>query len=218
MPITQTQPIEVFYWTTPNGRKITVMAEELGIPYTVSFVDIGKDEQFAPAFLAISPNNRIPAITDPEGPGGRPVSVFESGAILQYLGRKFGRFYPVEDEVKRIEVESWLMWQMGGFGPMLGQAHHFMMKKPGDEVPYGTERYGREAHRLYRVLNTRLVGRDFVVGGDFSIADIAIFPWVARHERHRVELSQYPDVARWYAALDARPGVRRGMAVAPSAP
>lgn len=213
MPTTQAQPIEIYYWTTPNGRKITVMAEELGIPYRVKFIDIEKDEQFAPAFLDISPNNRIPAIVDPEGPGGKPISMFESGAILMYLGRKFGRFYPVEDEARRVEVETWLAWQVGGFGPMLGQAHHFNLKK--EEVPYAIKRFGDEAHRLYRVLNGRLEGRDFVAGGAYSIADMAIFPWAARHERHRVDLTQYPNVKRWYDVIDARPAVQRGMAVAP---
>ncbi len=208
----QTSPVEVFYWSTPNGRKITVLLEELAVPYTVDFVDIGKREQWTPEFSAVSPNHQIPAIRDPEGPGGNPISVFESGAILLYLARKFGRFYPDSDERRRVAVEEWLMWQMGSFGPFLGQAHHFNLAA-ADEIPYAIDRYAAIARRLYAVLEERLTRREFVAIDAYTIADIAIFCWVARHERHRIALADYPAVRAWFERVAARPAVARGMAV-----
>ena len=200
--------IDLYTWSTPNGRKVSVMLEECGLPYRVHTVNIGKDEQFKPAFLAINPNNRIPAIVDPQGPDGKPLPLFESGAILIYLAEKTGRFYPQKN---KYIVLQWLMFQMGGVGPMFGQAHHFMRAKQ-DEIPYGTERYGNEAKRLYGVLNTRLSEAAYLAD-EYSIADIATYPWVARHEWHRVDLAAYPAVKRWYDTIGARPAVVRGMAV-----
>jgi len=200
--------IDLYTWSTPNGRKVSIMLEECGLPYRVHTVNIGKDEQFRPEFLAINPNNRIPAIVDPQGPEGKPLPLFESGAILIYLAEKAGRFYPQKN---KYIVLQWLMFQMGGVGPMFGQAHHFMRAKK-DEIPYGTERYGNEAKRLYGVLNKRLEAAAYLAG-EYSIADIATYPWVARHEWHRVELAAFPAVKRWYDAIGARPAVARGMAV-----
>jgi GST-like protein len=211
MPITQAKPLELHYWPTPNGWKITILLEELGVPYEVRYVDIGKGDQFKPEFLAIAPNNRMPALTDPEGPGGKPVSMFESAAIMMYIGRKFGAFYPLDDERARIEVEQWLMWQMGGFGPMLGQNHHFRNYAP-EKIPYAIKRYEDEAHRLYRVLDTRLADREFVAG-DYSIADMAIVSWGRTPDRQGVDIAEFPNFARWREALMARPAVARGMAV-----
>ena len=202
--------IDLYTWSTPNGRKVSIMLEECGLPYRVHTVNIGKDEQFKPSFLAINPNNRIPAIVDPNGPDGKPLPLFESGAILIYLAEKTGRFYPQKN---KYIVLQWLMFQMGGVGPMFGQAHHFMRAKK-DEIPYGTERYGNEAKRLYGVLNTRLSEAAYLAD-EYSIADIATFPWVARHEWHRVDLAAYPAVKRWYDTIGARPAVVRGMAVPP---
>jgi len=200
--------IDLYTWTTPNGRKVSIMLEECGLPYRVHPVDIGKGEQFKPAFLAINPNNRIPAIVDPDGPDGKPFPLFESGAILIYLAEKTGRFYPQKN---KYIVLQWLMFQMGGVGPMFGQAHHFMRAKK-DEIPYGTERYGAEAKRLYGVLDKRLSEAAYLAE-EYSIADIATYPWVARHEWHRVDLSAFPAVKRWYDTIGARPAVARGMAV-----
>ncbi len=205
-----TKPIELYYWPTPNGWKITIFLEEAGLPYDVKYVNIGKGEQFEPSFLEISPNNRMPAIVDPDGPGGKPISVFESGAILQYLGRKTGKFYPT-DERARVEVEEWLMWQMGGLGPMLGQNHHFRNYAP-EKIPYAIARYENEADRLYGVLNKRLEGRDFVAG-DYSIADMAIVSWTRGYERQGVDISKFPNAKRWLDALLARPAVQKAMAV-----
>ena len=203
--------IELHTWDTPNGRKVSVALEEMGLPYTVKTVNITKDEQFAPAFLAISPNNKIPAILDPEGPDGEPISVFESGAILLYLAEKTGRFLP-RDARGRVAVLEWLMWQMGGFGPMLGQVHHFLMVKDTADQRYGLERYGKETRRLYGVLDRRLQGRSFVATeGEPSIADFAILGWAWRHERHRVDFKDFPEVGRWYEAMMARPGTRKGF-------
>ena len=207
----QNEPIELFYWSTPNGRKISVMLEELGVPYRVVFIDIGKGEQWSPEFEAVSPRHQIPAIRDPEGPGGAPITVFESAAILMYLGRKFRRFYPGEDQLRRVEVEEWLMWQIGNFGPFLGQAHHFNLSAP-EEVPYAIGRYRKIAGRLYTVLDQRLADRAFVAG-DFSVADIAIYCWAARHRRHRIDLADYPNVRGWFETISARPAVQRGMAI-----
>jgi GST-like protein len=203
-------PIELYYWPTPNGWKISIMLEECGLPYTVRSVNIGKGDQFKPDFLAISPNNKMPAIVDPDGPGGEPISIFESGAILQYLGRKTGRFYPT-DERRRVEVDQWLFWQMGGFGPMLGQAHHFRIYAP-EKIPYAVDRYTNETNRLYGVLDRRLAGRDFVAG-EYSIADMAIFPWAKLWERQGQDIEQFPNVRRWLDANLARPAVQRGLAV-----
>jgi len=206
--------IELWTWNTPNGRKISVALEEMGLPYTVKTVNIGQGEQFSPEFLAISPNNKIPAIIDPEGPGGERITVFESGAILLYLGEKTGRFLP-KPLRERVPVYEWLMWQMGGFGPMPGQVHHFLMQPDGPAKDYGVERYGKETRRLYGVLNARLDGRDFVAtSGEPSVADFAILGWAWRHERHQVDLADFPHVKRWYAAMMARPGTRRGFEVA----
>jgi GST-like protein len=203
--------IDLYTWNTPNGRKISVALEEMGLPYTVRPVNIGKGEQREAEFLKLSPNGRIPAIVDPDGPGGGPVSVFESGAILLYLGEKTGKFLPA-DLRKRIPVLEWLMWQMGGFGPMPGQVHHFLTVENEQDRRYGLERYMAETRRLYGVLNRRLEDRDYVAG-DLSVADFAILGWAWRHERHKVSFSDFPNVGRWYDRLLARPGVARGLAV-----
>ena len=203
--------IELHTWSTPNGRKISIMLEECGLPYSVHPVNIGKDEQFRPTFLAISPNNRIPAIVDPDGPGGKPYALFESGAILLYLADKTSRFLPA-DRLKRYDSIQWLMWQMGGFGPMLGQAHHFM-RSAKEQVPYGIKRYHDEAKRLYGVLDRQLAKNAHCAGPDYTIADIAIYPWAARHEWHRVELAEFANVKRWYDEVGARPAVKKGMVV-----
>ncbi|WP_424138998.1 glutathione S-transferase family protein [Roseomonas chloroacetimidivorans] len=205
--------ITLHSWNTPNGRKISVALEEMGLPYTVKTVNISKDEQFRPEFLAISPNNRIPAIVDDEGPGGQPISVFESGAILLYLGEKTGQFLPA-DLRARVPVLEWLMWQMGGFGPMPGQVHHFLMQPDGPAKEYGLARYGKETRRLYGVLDKRLAGRDFVATkGEPSVADFAIIGWAWRHERHQVSFDDFPNVGSWYERMMARPGTKRGFEV-----
>ena len=205
--------ITLHSWNTPNGRKISVALEEMGLPYTVKTVNIGADEQFRPEFLAISPNNRIPAIVDDEGPGGQPISVFESGAILLYLGEKTGKFLPA-DLRARVPVLEWLMWQMGGFGPMPGQVHHFLMQPDGPAKEYGVARYLKETKRLYGVLEKRLAGRDFVATeGEPSVADFAIIGWAWRHERHLVSFEDLPNVGAWYERMMARPGVKRGFEV-----
>ena len=203
--------IEFHTWNTPNGRKISVALEEMGLPYTAVPVNISKGEQRAPDFLKISPNGRIPAIIDPQGPGGKPVTVFESGAILLYLGEKTGTFLP-KPLAERIPVLEWLMWQMGGFGPMPGQVHHFLMVENEQDRRYGLERYSAETRRLYGVLDQRLGSHEFVAG-PLSVADFAILGWAWRHERHRVSFSDFPNVGRWYGQLMARPGVKRGMEV-----
>ncbi|ALN73932.1 MULTISPECIES: glutathione S-transferase family protein [unclassified Aureimonas] len=206
----QTKPIELHYWPTPNGWKISIMLEELGVPYELKLVNIGAGDQFKPEFLAIAPNNRMPAIVDPEGPGGEPISVFESGAILQYLGRKFGRFYP-SDERARVAVEEWLFWQVGGLGPMAGQAHHFRQYAP-EKIAYGIDRYTNEVNRLYGVMNKRLAGRDFLAG-DYSIADMASIGWIVPHENQGQSLEDFPDLKAWFERMKARPAVERGLAV-----
>ncbi|MHB0953105.1 MAG: glutathione S-transferase family protein [Allorhizobium sp.] len=204
-------PIELYYWPTPNGWKISIMLEELGIPYEVHYVNIGKGEQFAPEFLKISPNNRMPAIIDPDGPGGKPISIFESGAILQYLGRKYGKFYPA-DERARVEVDQWLFWQMGGLGPMAGQAHHFRQYAP-EKIEYGINRYTNEVNRLYGVMNKRLADRDYLAGENYSIADIACVGWVVPHKNQGQDLDDFPNLKRWFSTVMARPAVERGIAV-----
>ena len=203
--------IELYTWSTPNGRKASIALEELGLDYTVHTINITKDEQFAPDFLKISPNNRIPAIIDPEGPDGQPISLFESGAILIYLAEKTGKLLPTAPRARYAALQ-WLMWQMGGFGPMLGQAHHFR-RFAKEEVPYAVERYTNETRRLYGVLDKRLQEADYLAGEAYSIADIATFPWAARHEWHGIALEDFPAVKRWYDAIDARPAVQKGMAV-----
>jgi len=203
--------IELHTWNTPNGRKISVALEEMGLAYSVHPVNISKNEQFEPAFLKISPNNRIPAIIDPDGPGGKPISVFESGAILLYLGEKTGKFLPT-DFRNRVPVLEWLMWQMGGFGPMLGQAHHFLTVANVQDQRYGLERYLKETRRLYGVLDRRLAEHEFVAD-TLSIADFSILGWAWRHERHQVDLAEFPSIKRWYEALMARPATKRGFDV-----
>jgi GST-like protein len=203
--------IDLYTWNTPNGRKISVALEEMGLPYKVHPINISKDEQFAPDFLKISPNNKIPAIIDPDGPGGKPVSIFESGAILLYLGEKTGKFLP-KDLGERIPVLEWLMWQMGGFGPMPGQVHHFIALENEQDRRYGLERFSKETRRLYGVLDARLAEHEFVAD-KISIADFAILGWAWRHERHKVPLSDFPSVERWYKTMMVRPGVKRGFEV-----
>jgi GSH-dependent disulfide-bond oxidoreductase len=203
--------IDLYTWGTPNGRKVSVMFEECGLPYTVHKIDISKGDQFTPEFIAINPNSKIPAIVDPDGPKGKTMTLFESGAILIYLADKTGKFL-TKDAYDRYIVLQWLMFQMGGVGPMFGQAHHFM-RAAKEQIPYGIERYHNEAKRLYGVMNKRLGEAKFLAGGDYSIADIATYPWVARHEWHRVALEDFPNVKRWYDAIGARPAVARGMAV-----
>ena len=200
-------PIELHYWPTPNGWKIAIALEEMGLPYTVRYVNIGKGEQFDPAFLAIAPNNRMPAIVDPAGPDGAPVSIFESGAILQYLGRKTGQFYGATER-ERIEIEQWLMWQMGGVGPMAGQAHHFLKYAP-ERIPYAMDRYRNEVSRLYGVLNRRLADRDYVAG-PYSIADMAIWPWAQGWEAQEQDIAEFPHMKAWLDRIWARPAVQTG--------
>jgi GSH-dependent disulfide-bond oxidoreductase len=202
--------IDLYTWSTPNGRKVSIMLEECGLPYRVHAVNIGKGEQFAASFLAINPNAKIPAIVDPEGPDGRPLTLFESGAILVYLAGKTGRFLP-QTARGRFEALQWLMFQMGGIGPMFGQAHHFL-RSATEPVPYAIARYKAEARRLYGVLEGRL-GQAPFLAGEYSIADIATYPWVARHEWHQVPLADFPQVKRWFDTISARPAVARGMPV-----
>jgi GSH-dependent disulfide-bond oxidoreductase len=203
--------IDLYAWGTPNGRKPLVMLEELGLPYTLHKINIGKGDQFTPQYIKINPNSKIPAMIDSDGPGGKPVRVFESGAMLIYLGEKSGRFYG-PDPRARIEALEWLMFQMGGVGPMFGQAHHFLRAAP-EPIAYAQERYVKEVRRLYGVMNGRL-GEAPCLAGEYSIADMATYPWVARFEWHKVALAEFPNVDRWYKALGARPAVQRAMAVA----
>lgn len=210
-----TQPIELWYWPTPNGWKVSIALEEMGLPYELKPVNIGRGEQFEPAFQAISPNGRMPAIVDPDGPDGQPLSIFESGAILQYLALKSGQFYP-EDVRKRVEVDQWLFWQVGGLGPMAGQTHHFRQYAPAmikdqRQIAYGVRRYTDETHRLYGVLDRRLADREFVAG-DYSIADMAIWPWILPTHQGQ-DLAEFPNLAAWLDRVGARPGVKAGRAV-----
>ncbi len=200
--------IDLYTWNTPNGRKISIMLEACGLSYKAHPVNINEDDQFKPEFLAISPNNKIPAIIDPDGPDGAPITMFETGAILLYLSEKTGKFMPT-DVRARWEVMQWLMWQMGGFGPFLGQAHHFI-KHAKVDVPYARERYHKEAQRLWGVLDRRLEGREYVVD-QMSVADIAIYPWAMRYEFQQITPSDYPNVARWMARMNEHEFVRRGM-------
>jgi GSH-dependent disulfide-bond oxidoreductase len=211
-----TQPIELYFWPTPNGLKISIALEEMDLPYVVKPVAIGKGDQFKPDFMAISPNNRMPAIIDPEGPGGAPIAIFESGAILQYLGRKTGKFYP-SDERARVEVDEWLFWQMAGVGPMFGQASHFKNYAPNlvddpEKIAYSASRYNNEVNRLLGVLERRFAGRDFL-GGEYSIADIAAYPWVKIAGVFNQDMSNFSRVQGWLDRIAARPAVQRGVVV-----
>lgn len=203
--------IDLYYWPTPNGWKITLMLEECGLPYRVKPVNIGKGEQFQPAFLAISPNNRMPAIVDDDPPGGgAPVAVFESGAILEYLAEKTGKFLP-KDLRGKYQVMQWVMWQMGGLGPMCGQNHHFSQYAP-EKIPYAIDRYVKETNRLYGVLNKQLEGKNFICG-DLSIADFACWPWIVPYERQGQKLEDFPNLKAWFERMKARPAVAKGFAV-----
>ncbi|MGF1463490.1 MAG: glutathione binding-like protein [Maricaulaceae bacterium] len=202
---------EVYFWITPNGYKVTVFLEEAGLDYTLIPVDIGKGDQFAPDFLKISPNNKIPALVDPAPETGEgPLSVFESGAILLYLAEKTGRFLP-QDRRQRTATLEWLFWQMGGFGPMLGQNHHFGRYAP-EPIPYAIDRYVNESKRLYKVLDNRLAQSTFVAGPDYTIADMAVYPWVVPHPRQRLDIADYPHVQAWFEDIGARPAVKRAYA------
>jgi GST-like protein len=205
-----TQSIDLYYWPTPNGWKVSIILEEAEIPYNVIPVNISAGDQFKPEFLEISPNNKMPAIVDPDGPDGQPIALFESGAILLYLADKTGRFIPSNPR-DRYTVVQWLMFQMGGVGPMLGQAHHFRQYAP-EQIPYAIDRYTNEATRLYRVLDKQL-GQVEYVAGDYSIADMAIFPWIVPYERQGQNLADYPNLKRWFDAINERPAVQRGLAL-----
>lgn len=206
--------IDLYYWPTPNGHKITLFLEEAGLDYTIKPIDIGKGEQFDPAFLKIAPNNRMPAIVDhAPADGGQAISVFESGAILMYLAEKTGRFMPA-DIRGRVEVMQWLFWQMGGLGPMAGQNHHFVQYAP-EQLPYAIDRYVNETNRLYGVLNKRLADRPFVAGDAYTIADMAAYPWTVGHERQRQKLEDFPHLARWYRTIESRPATVRAYALGP---
>lgn len=202
--------IDLYTWTTPNGRKISIMLEELGLPYRVHAIDIGKGDQFKPEYIALNPNSKIPTIVDSDGPDGSPLRLMESGAILIYLAEKSGRLLP-KSGGGRYAVLEWLMFQMGGIGPMFGQVHHFV-RAAKEAVPYAIERYGKETRRLYGVLNARLERGEYLAGS-YSIADIATYPWVARHEWHKTDLDDFPHVKRWFDAISGRPAVQRGMKV-----
>ncbi len=200
-------PIDLYYWPTPNGYKISIALEEMGLPYEVKWVEIGRGDQFEPQFLAISPNNRMPAIVDPEGPDGQPVSIFESGAILQYLARKTGQFYG-STERERIAIDEWLFWQVGGVGPMAGQAHHFLNYAP-ERIDYARRRYSDEVNRLYGVLDRRLADREYVAG-PYSIADMAIWPWALGWERQNQDIAEFPHMKAWLERVWERPAVKTG--------
>ena len=202
--------IDLYTWSTPNGRKVSIMLEECGLPYRTHKVDIGKGDQFREEFVALNPNSKIPAIVDYEGPNGKALKLFESGAILIYLSGKCGRFLPSGTRGK-YKALQWLMFQMGGVGPMFGQTHHFL-RAAKEPVPYAIDRYTKETRRLYAVLNRRLAHAAFLAE-EYSIADIATYPWVARHEWHKVDLAEFPHVKRWFDTISARPAVARGMAV-----
>ncbi|MFO7483986.1 glutathione S-transferase family protein [Oceanibaculum nanhaiense] len=203
--------IELYTWGTPNGRKVSIMLEEAGLPYNTHAVNISKDEQFAPDFLKISPNNKIPAIVDPDGPGGKPISLFESGAILFYLAEKTGKLLPA-DPAGRYETMVWLMFQKAGVGPMFGQAHHFR-RFAKEQVPYAIDRYTNETHRIYGVMDKRLGEVPYLAGQEYTIADVATYPWVARWEWHGIDWANYPNLKRWFDDVGARPAVQKGMAV-----
>ena len=209
-----THPIEIYYWPTPNGHKVTIACEEMDLPYELRPVNIGRGDQFTPEFLAISPNNRMPAIVDPEGPDGEPISIFESGAILQYLGRKTGRFYP-QNERERVRVDEWVFWQMANFGPNAGQRNHFRNYAPSfihdqRQVAYGAIRYTNEVNRLYGVLDTQLRGREYICG-DYSIADMLTWPWVQGRSSAALDLDEFPDLKAWQTRVERREAVGRAM-------
>ena len=211
-----TAPIALWYWPTPNGWKISIALEEMGLPYELKLVNIGAGEQFTPEFQAISPNGRMPAIVDPDGPDGEPISIFESGAILQYLGNKSGLFYPA-DVRQRVEIDQWLFWQVGGLGPMAGQTHHFRQYAPAlikdqRQIAYGVRRYTDETHRLYGVMNRRLADRDYLAG-EYSIADMAAWPWILPALQGQ-DMDHFPHLAAWLERVGARPAVQAGRAVA----
>lgn len=203
--------IELYSWATPNGHKVHIMLEETGLPYRVIGVDIGRGEQFAPDFLAISPNNKIPALRDSDGPDGKPITLFESGAILLYLANKTGRFMPAQERA-RWEMLQWLMFQMGGVGPMLGQAHHFRLYAP-EKIEYAINRYTNEARRLYGVMDKRLSQVPYFAGDTYSIADIAIFPWLRGATNQGIDWNDHPHLKRWFDQIEARPAVQRGLQV-----
>jgi GST-like protein len=208
------QPIELHYWPTPNGWKVSIALEEMGLAYKMIPINIGAGEQFKPEFLAISPNNRMPAIVDPDGPGGEPISVFESGAILQYLARKSGKFYGA-DERSRVLADQWVFWQMGGLGPMAGQTHHFRQYAPSMLIDsrataYGAIRYTNETHRLYGVLNKQLDGKDFIAG-EYSIADMASWPWIVPYRNQGVDIAEFPHLKAWFERVGAREAVQAGF-------
>ncbi|SOY42765.1 glutathione S-transferase N-terminal domain-containing protein [Cupriavidus taiwanensis] len=203
--------IDLYFWSTPNGYKVSILLEELRMPYNVIPVHIGKGQQFAPEFLAISPNNKIPAIVDHEGPDGQPIAMFESGAIMMYLGEKSGYQFMPQDTRRRYEVLQWLMFQMGGVGPMLGQAHHFRKYAP-EKIDYAIDRYTGEARRLYTVIDRRLADSEYLAG-DYSIADMATYPWLRAHKWQGQDLADFPNLERWYSAVRERPAVQRGIAV-----
>jgi len=205
--------IDLYYWTTPNGHKVTLFLEEAGLPYRIVPVNIGKGEQFQPDFLRIAPNNRIPAIVDhTPADAGEPLSLFESGAILLYLADKIGRFIPADLRGRQVTLE-WLFWQMGGLGPMAGQNHHFGFYAT-EKIPYAIERYVKETARLYAVLDKHLAGRDFIAGEAYTIADMACYPWIVQHERQQIKLGDFPHIQRWFAAIQARPATQRAYAQA----
>ena len=212
-----TTPIDLYYWPTPNGWKISIALEEMQLPYNLHLVDIGAGDQFEESFLKISPNNRMPAIIDPDGPDGAPISVFESGAILQYLARKTGMFYG-SNERQRVAVEEWLFWQVGGLGPMAGQAHHFLKyapaMEPPNDIPYAKDRYRNEVNRLYGVLDRRLAAHEFVAGDFYSIADMAIWPWASLWKGHDQDIADFPNMKAWLDRCYARPAVQKGRALA----
>jgi GST-like protein len=207
----QNEPIQVYTWTTPNGYKIHIACEEMGLQWKPVAVDIGKGDQFKPEFLKFSPNNKIPAIIDPHGPDGKPLELFESGAILIYLAEKTGKFFG-NSHRERLSIIQWLMFQMGGVGPMLGQAHHFRIYAP-EPIEYAINRYTNEAKRLYEVINKQLSEYSYIAGDDYSIADMALYPWVYRWQRQGIELSDYPAVHKWYEELSARPAVIKALNV-----
>jgi GST-like protein len=202
--------IDLYTWTTPNGRKVSIMLEEVGLQYKVHAINIGKDDQFKPDYIKINPNSKIPSIVDPEGPDGRPISIMESGAILLYLAKKTGKLMP-KDARGESEALQWLMFQMGGVGPMFGQTHHFL-RAAKEQVPYAIDRYSKETRRLYGVLDARLTSHEYLAD-DYSVADIATYPWVARYEWHKTDLNAFPAVKRWFDAISARPAVKKGMDV-----
>jgi GST-like protein len=202
--------IDLYTWSTPNGRKVSIMLEELALPYRVHAINIGQGDQFKPEYVKINPNSKIPSIVDPDGPDGRPITMMESGAILIYLAGKTGRLLPASVRSRYVALQ-WLMFQMGGVGPIFGQVHHFL-RAAKEPVPYAIERYSRETRRLYGVLNERLKDNEYLADG-YSIADIATYPWVARYEWHKTDLNDFPHVKRWFDAISARPAVQRGMNV-----